>query len=252
MFTLLLTHVFLSSEALAFRFAVLGDSRNGDEIFRRLLGGLSARRDLKFVIHTGDMCPDGAPEEFMRYLDMIRVLKVPVKSVCGNHERHTGPDLYERYLGKAYYSWGYEDCHFTVIDNSRDDLDRDQISWIRRDLATARAKHKYVFCHKPIYSPHSRHFMGEDSARARKQGLWLEDTFQKYGIEMVFAGHVHAYAYDGIFKGVKYYITGGAGAPLRERGNPHFKALHHYLVVDTESGKVDMVPLIGESAVSPR
>jgi 3',5'-cyclic AMP phosphodiesterase CpdA len=231
----------LCVQAFAFKFAVIGDIQGGDNILKEIIKQINSRNDISFVVQTGDMCPQGKAEEFEHYLGIFKTLKIPVKHVCGNHDRGTDPGYYEKYVGRAYYSWDYEGCHFTVFDNSKDLLDKEQQNWLEKDLTGSSAKFKYVFAHKPVYSPYCKHCMGEWEPRAQAQVPWLEDLFAKAKVTMVFAGHIHAYRDDGLYKGVHYYVSGGGGARLYHV--PKYEAVHHYLIVDTQSQKVEMIEI---------
>ncbi|MFH0801442.1 MAG: metallophosphoesterase [bacterium] len=231
----------LSSQASAFKFAVMGDIQGGDEILKAIISRINAQNDICFVVQTGDMCSKASVGQFDHYLGMMKGIKVPIKHVCGNHDRSPKHDLYEKYLGKAYYSWDYEDSHFAVFDNSRDLLDEAQFQWLKKDLAESKAGHKYVFCHRPVYSPYSKHRMGEIDPRAGEQAQQLTDIFSQYKVTAVISGHIHAFREEDAYKGVKYYVTGGAGARLYHIKNYH--AVHHYLIVDTRSGEVKMIEI---------
>jgi hypothetical protein len=71
-----------------------------------------------------------------------------------------------------------------------------------------------VVLHHPPYStgPHT-----EDEAGLRETVVPL---FERYGVDMVFAGHDHSY--ERSFCGGRYYIvTGGGGAPLHDQLRQH-------------------------------
>jgi 3',5'-cyclic AMP phosphodiesterase CpdA len=231
----------LCSQVYAFKFAVMGDIQGGDEILQAIISQINARNDISFLVQTGDMCPRGTTAEYEHYLGIFKTVNIPVKHACGNHDRATDPGFYEKYIGKAYYSWDYEDCHFTVFDNSKDLLEKEQQNWLEKDLTGSSAKHKYVFAHKPVYSPYCKHCMGEWNPLAKEQVPWLEELFSKSKVTMAFSGHIHAYRDGGLYKGVHYYVTGGGGARLYHV--PQYQALYHYLIVDTDTGKVEMIPI---------
>jgi len=64
-------------------------------------------------------------------------------------------------------------------------------------------------------------------------------------VELIFAGHDHAYE-RGEGQGLKYIISGGAGAPLYSRDNraPEtqiFESVHHFLEVAVEGDKMTVL-----------
>ncbi|MGD8398851.1 MAG: metallophosphoesterase, partial [Anaerolineae bacterium] len=81
---------------------------------------------------------------------------------------------------------------------------------------------KIVVLHHPPFDPD-----GTDHIMAYGNGSFV-DLMVEMDVDDVFAGHIHAYA-QGERDGVRYYITGGAGAPLYSGDHPN--AFHHYLRV---------------------
>ncbi len=91
----------------------------------------------------------------------------------------------------------------------------------------------FVVMHHPVYS------IALHGGHAAIREHWAP-LFEHYGVQAVFSGHDHVYA-RAEAGGVRYFVTGGAGAPLYgESRNPdeldvaavkHHARAHHYLRV---------------------
>ena len=55
------------------------------------------------------------------------------------------------------------------------------------------------------------------------------------GVKLVLTGHIHSYD-DAVRDGVRYIITGGAGAPLYPE--PNRPAFHHYIRVTVKGEEI--------------
>ncbi len=122
----------------------------------------------------------------------------------------------------------------------------DQTAWLERELIAARQDPavKHIFCvmHHPVFSI-SLHG-GNRDLRERWQPL-----FDKYGVSAVFSGHDHVYE-RAESNGLRYFVTGGAGAPLyprRPKPNPidadavkKFERTLHYLRVTVTGDRIDV------------
>jgi 3',5'-cyclic AMP phosphodiesterase CpdA len=168
----------------------------------------------------------------------------------------SGPDAAKDVLAKAAgtayprganFSFDYGGAHFTVIDSNyyTDWTDPALLSWLEKDLEAAKdADWRFVSFHVPPFS----------ASKAHQEEQWMRvlcPVFEKYGVDVVWSGHVHNYqrtkplrfdpvrglngdfrdakgrvegtftydeAYDGkaqtAANGVIYVVTGGGGAPL--------------------------------------
>jgi hypothetical protein len=118
-----------------------------------------------------------------------------------------------------YYSWDAGCIHFIAL-NSESSLDTPEISpaqveWLTADLEAYTARKSagaalrmvdpavcsydapsfaVVYMHRPLYCSVGGK---EGSQRCTKEGTYLqgliESVLQQYGVDLVFAGHVHAY-----------------------------------------------------------
>ncbi len=113
----------------------------------------------------------------------------------GNHDIWSPASrvIYEQQTGRpAFYSFNYQNAHFTVLDNSEapdptGDLSDQQMQFLARDLAQNRDRDpKFVFFHKPFWlipvKFQSSHFP-------------FHQLIAKYGVRYVVSGHGHQYVF---------------------------------------------------------
>lgn len=209
----------------SFSFAVLGDNRNGDATYSRLLAMLN-QDSVAFLIHTGDMVPVGLPDYFRDFQGLMRLWQRPFYPVPGNHDLGNDGSLtnYLRYSGAPapHYSFDYGQVHFTLANSSQGELTAGEIAWLEADLAATKQPVRVVVLHHPPFDP-----LG-GSHILRRGNTELMALATKYKVRYVFAGHIHQYA-RAVKDGVIYIITGGAGAPLY--APPDKGGFYHYVRV---------------------
>jgi len=210
-----------------FSFAVMGDNRNGDEVFQSIIKELP-KTDVKFAINNGDIVFLGLWWEFKNYLTMIKESKVPIISVIGNHEISffSGKNNFKKYIGKTNFSFSYANSYFISIDNTKK-FKKKQFKWLEKELQKSKKyKHRFVFLHIPLYDPRKGDMKKGHSMKELKTAKQLNDIFDKYNVSMVFASHIHS-LYNGYWQKTPFIITGGAGAPKRwDNGFHHFVVVH--------------------------
>jgi len=208
-----------------FSFVAMGDSRSNPGIFSKIMQGTEeARPDL--IISMGDLVGDGGSYEQWHsyYFQVVEEVAstVPLVSALGDHEGENDNGALFRYflcdrepVDSLWFSFDYGDAHFISLDY-RHPEDPAMIRWFEKDIASAHKKWNFVFMHRPSYN-----LGGHASAWGRD--LW-PSLFEKYGVDIVFAGHSHIYERfyparpEGTPDGtaVTYITTGGAGAGLYE------------------------------------
>lgn len=145
------------------------------------------------------------------------------------------------YPRAANFSFDAGNAHFAVLDADpyMDWTDPTLVKWLESDLKSSKAAWKFVAFHHPPFHTSPEH---ENDQWMRT----LSPLFEKYGVKIVFAGHVHNYQrtfplkfvptqprndkgqvegtftydkdYDGLSKtqpkGIIYVVTGAGGAEL--------------------------------------
>lgn len=213
-----------SRDVGSFTFAVCGDSRGGDAVYREILR--RAEKDgAAFLVNNGDLVQSGRASQFQAFAELMSDFSLPFFPVPGNHDSPDGLlDEFIQYSGApaAHYSFDYGSGHLVVADNHLGEMSASELAWLEADLAATDRPLKMVFLHHPPFDPDGTdHIM-------RRGNDELMSLMQKYAVSYVFAGHIHAYAEE-IRDGVHYVITGGAGAPLYTTHHP--QAFYHYVRV---------------------
>jgi acid phosphatase type 7 len=125
----------------------------------------------------------------------LKEVTAPMKIFPTFEDKYTNFDLtYEG--GSSYYSFSAGLAHFVVI-NSYDTHDTKkgspQYTFVENDLKGLDRKVTpwvFVLMHCPFYQSNRIH---QDEHNTELTKAWAEGLFLKYGVDMVFAGHVHAY-----------------------------------------------------------
>ncbi len=245
-----------------FRFAVLGDTANGEDAFERNTEEI-LRHKPDFTVHVGDMVSNGRYEEWGRefFFPARHLLRnIPVYTVAGNHEYNSAVSgnrvlWYERFFqnpGNPYwYSFNYGNSHFIFLDSNKEDPadispGSEQYRWLINDLESdksRKAKWRFVFIHHPLYSEGwaEEYYDGEELLRKN-----LVPLLEKYYISMIFQGHTHDFEFGQWPPGTGpcYVITGGGGSPLDDtkyREWPQIQVQHfayHFCLLDVKGNRL--------------
>ncbi|MEK7767831.1 MAG: metallophosphoesterase, partial [bacterium] len=234
----------------AVTFVILGDNRGDEEghqqqVFLDILRMINQAAP-QFVVTTGDMVNGYTEDEaqlrrqWAGYKDAVKIVQAPILHTPGNHDLHDkmSARVYREMWGPTRWSRDFGPVRVIGLDTETDSakIAGDQLAWLEKQLATA-GKHKvFLALHQPLY-PVDGHIGGSldihPEDRDRLHALFVK---HKDRIGAVFAGHEHLYSYEER-DGVKYYITGGAGAHLyapREQGG-----FYHFLSVQVlQDGKI--------------
>ncbi|HND10676.1 MAG TPA: metallophosphoesterase [Pseudomonadota bacterium] len=257
------------AEGLPFLFLVYGDCRDRDSDHQAVVRAMLKERP-DFVLQTGDMVSRaGDVGQWRRYFAAVSPLirSVPMYPALGNHELRGDPDAshFFRYFvipgdrkrRPVYYAFRYGNSLFVSLDGNSP-LDHDQSVWLERTLAEASQdrsiSHMFAFVHQPPYSVGA--YCGSDRIQRR-----LVPILRRYGVRAVFAGHEHAYQHleRG---GLRYFVTGGGGAPLYTRSTSCnfeddmalrlFRAEHHYLRIQVDGDAATLMAVSKDGEVMER
>jgi predicted phosphodiesterase len=222
-----------------FIFVVLGDSRDNDELFHKILVEAAKLRPL-FILHGGDIVNTGTENKFNHFLDSVEstIPDTPIFVVMGNHElTHTmkgdqRKKLFQEKIGPLNYALDTKELGMKVVglDNSLYELTPTQLKYLEEQMTTAR-KNKFVIMHAPPETQKWKHTHCFSKGAER-----LIQIMSEKKVTVAFFGHLHLFAQDEI-KGVKYIITGGAATPLHTKV-AFGEAVYHFIVVRVKNGKV--------------
>lgn len=127
-----------------------------------------------------------------------------------------------------YYTFTAGPVQFFALDSN--EISEAQLLWLKDELAKSRATWKLVYCHHPIYSA---------GTHADNQGLIKRLLpVLKGKADVYLAGHDHDLQHLKAEDGVHFFVSGGAGAGLREpQSGPRSlfaTAAHGFSVVEAD------------------
>ena len=208
------------------RFIAFGDSGGGGSDQYALLEQMYTV-PYELMIHTGDLAYDtGTISQFEDnvfgvYADLFK--NIPFMPAAGNHDYGTlrGAPFRDVFnlpgaSGEKWYSYDWGRVHFVALDTESDYAT--QMTWLEQDLAANQLPWKIIYMHKPPYSSGTH---GSDGSLRGK----LAPIAEKYGVQLVLAGHDHNYERMKPQNGVAYVVTGGGGIGTRSVGTSSFTAL---------------------------
>jgi hypothetical protein len=236
-----------------FKFVVMGDNRpwwgGSDNItqnayFAENIRGANASGG-DFAVISGDMIYGYTKDRALmhRMWDGFERasahFQIPCILVVGNHDiqDRQSAEVWRERRGATHFSWDYKGCHFIVLDSEVvGEIDRitgAQLKWLEADLKNAAgARRIFVFLHKPLWDFGPKERLAENQWNKKVHPL-----LAAAGVDTVFAGHEHEYVVHPTRDGVRYVVSGGAGAELR---GPELEGgFFHYLIVSVKDKTSD-------------
>lgn len=242
-----------SNQPTDLRFVVGGDCRS-NSAQRDAVSVAMSKFNPDFVLFSGDFVTSGNDQaqwdSFFECLNSLWIGKnnrtIPIIPCIGNHEENA-TNYYDQIAlpgNEQWYSFDYGNyVHITVLD-SETDPSGEQLNWLENDLAAhENYTWKFVLFHRPLFSP------GQHGNWTEGQEYWCP-VFDKYGVDIVFAGHNHDYErskpinysasktspQNSYLEGTMYVVSGGWGAPLYTCGTNSLTAftasVYHFVVID--------------------
>lgn len=253
------------ADARAFRFLTYGDSRSDPEAHAAVIRAMEAVPS-DFLVNTGDMVSMGNDPRDWRELFAIegRMLRDRCVFVAvGNHELARGDPAgvvaFLRFFASAddgrprerlYGTFRWSNTRFFVL-NAMDGWTGDERAWLRAELDRALLEpglaHRVAVMH---WGPFSSGRHGNNPALANGEVVAM---MRERKVDLVLAGHDHAYE-RGEGGGIKYVITGGAGAPLYPRTSNapetlRYEAVHHFIEVAIDGDHVSITARLPSGGV---
>ncbi|MFP4470769.1 MAG: metallophosphoesterase family protein [Bacteroidota bacterium] len=179
-----------------------------------------------FVITGGDLIMDALGKSWERadslyklYDATIDNLKVPVYNTMGNHEIYGiynvsgadrnhpefGEKIFEKRIGRKYYSFDHKGWHFMIIDSVDEteegnayegNVGEEQMEWIREDLKNVDASTPIIIStHIPMATVF--HNITSDPLKANAPNIVIRNTpevlelFENHNLKLVLQGHMH-------------------------------------------------------------
>ena len=240
-----------------FRFLVYGDSRSDHAAHGAIARDLlTAPGD--FLINTGDMVLAGKDPADWKAFFLIESTLIRDRCVfacVGNHELSRGDPAGEvaflRYFSGAdengerarlYVTFRWSNTRFFLL-NAMDTWTGDERHWLRDELE--RAMFEPGLVHRIAVLHHGPFSSGPHGGNQALLQAGIVPLLANGKIDLVLAGHDHVYE-RGDGEGLKYIITGGAGAPVYEHklSAPQtmaFESVHHFIEAAIDGPSVKIV-----------
>lgn len=203
-----------------FDFVVIGDSRDGAEVYNRLLNRARAFSPL-FILNTGDFVREGQPFEYESYVKQIAPFDIPILHLPGNHDVRYGPETYRKYVGESNWYFDLDGFRIIGLDNATGKFSEEAVRFAQ-GILTSRKICLVAFHIPPAIGRWVAHAMIDDQKGG--QGGQMMDLIKEAKVPMVFLGHIHLYDEMDI-DGTKFIISAGGGAKLYNKynfGRPEF------------------------------
>lgn len=234
------------------KIAIVGDTQDHPEANKLVANAMYAERPDAVMI-VGDLVGMGWKKEQWEhdFFGSMRPLfsHVPLLPVIGNHDRNARIyyDLMATPAPEYCYTYTTGDVQFFAIDTNRDVRPGSpQYRWLEAALKASTAKWKIAAHHHPPYSSDNDDF-GDSSVEPTTDGepdvRPLCALYDKYGVDVCFAGHIHSYERTypiragkvvGEGKGTVYLVVGGGGGdletakPTRSVYSRVVRTVHHF------------------------
>ena len=261
-----LNHPLPATQSKEFVFVVTGDNRPTGHgapyphVFPTLLHEIRLIQPA-LVLWTGDTIygyndtPAELKEEYDRFLAHAADADVPSFNAPGNHEIHPDYDpcktagdcekAFKDVFGDLWGSFDYGDSHFIALDSEEIGhavvvdgkktgvqlIDGPQLEWLTKDLEAHKDARGgiFVFLHTELTPSPNDETMFDHPPLGN--AAMLQKLFTANHVTAVFQGHEHLlYVVDPrTTGGVRYFVAGGAGAPLY--APPENGGVSSYIVV---------------------
>jgi 3',5'-cyclic-AMP phosphodiesterase len=232
------------------------------EGFRQALRSSETYRP-DFIMTGGDLIRDAlrathgrADSLYRLYISTVKDAKVPVYSTMGNHEVYGwskksnadphdpdyGKGMWDRFMGKRYYSFDHKGWHFIILDSMvkpdsgtyAGGIDSTELAWLRMDLTTVAASTPIMaVTHIPFMSCMVQIVNGASVPNGPSEVIQnskeVLEAFSGHNLRYVLQGHMH-FLEDLYLQGKTHFLTGGAVCANWWKG-PNHGLEEGYLVV---------------------
>ena len=225
-----------------------------------------------FVITGGDLIMDALGVSYARadslynfYLAYMAGFDMPVYNTLGNHEiyglyeesasdttnEEYGKKMFEKRIGKRYYSFDHKGWHFMVMDavgmtserRYKGIIDETQIDWIKADLEKVDPDTPIVISvHIPFITSYTQLTRGTQASSGEgtviTNGTEVLRLFLPYNLKLVLQGHLH-FLEDIFVDNQIHFITGGAVSGRWWQGPPSDHVEEGFLMVRAGESDID-------------
>lgn len=233
-----------------FRFIAYGDDRSNHTDHQSVVNQmLLVDPPPGFLANVGDLTATGSTADYTTFFNIERDLltRTALFPALGNHDTANMSNWYALLAlpnNERWYSLRYGNAVLHVLDNySSYTPGSAQYTWflneLKADSADVSIRHIFVNLHQPPYTTNTGH---SSDMQVRQ---YLCPLFERFGVRIVFNGHVHCYEHS-LVNGVHYVISGGGGAPLYSGWGPvqpwtvYRETTLEFTLVDVRGDTVDV------------
>ncbi|MFX1313869.1 MAG: purple acid phosphatase family protein [Promethearchaeota archaeon] len=225
--------------ATSIKFLVVGDTQKEGDATKELLNKIVGKfNNIDFTVHLGDIVEDGRIQgQWNKFFDDYEPItkKTLGYYIEGNHDCIDGYMYDNIFLpsngnNSDFYSFNIGSISFIGLNNFRENITTTTMAtWLESELKKTENDNytlwRFVYMHRPLFSSHT--FFSD---LTNVIPVWCP-LFEEYGVDIVFAGHLHYYErsypmnqfknFDGSSKynfidpsNPMYFISGGGGGTL--------------------------------------
>ncbi len=256
-------------------FTAWADSQSGWPVFSRIVERMSQRRS-SFSVGVGDLVSEGAdPEAWPAFVEALAPLArtTPIVPIAGNHDYDGFYNLlraerYEAWFDRrdaTWFAWSCGPVRLAAVDLNREfpigiSEGSPQWRWLEAETASpawTRARWRLLLVHQPPWSKSWAGYDGDESIRRI-----VERLAESHGLDVVIAGHSHAYEHLVRGTGLRrlhVFITGGAGGALEDAAadalstpEERIAARHHFVHVSSKASELTFEAVDTDGALLDR
>ncbi|MTI64789.1 glycosyltransferase [Methylophaga sp.] len=157
-----------------------------------------------------------------------------------NENSDFGDFRFFEHFGPPFYSFQAGRNHFIFLDNTGNTPLQWQLDWLRQELATSDAIHRFVFLGLPFrpQRENTSAFSRDNYFNNPEVEAELHQIFSAQHVDVVFSANLSRYDVQQR-DGVRYITTGGAGGVIVDDDNSY----HHYTQVSVSDDGVSVKPI---------
>jgi 3',5'-cyclic AMP phosphodiesterase CpdA len=206
-----------------FRFFAYGDNRTDSAAHQSVIDRMVLTVPIpSLALNVGDLTENGTLPEYRTFFNVERAMlaRLSMSPAPGNHDLRTPANWYRFFAlpnNEQWYTVHFGNSVVHALNTYQPFTPgSEQYNWLRSELqadsADPQVRHVFVWFHEPPYTTNAAH---SSNLEVRQ---YLCPLFERFGVRLVFSGHVHAYEHS-LVNGVHYVVTGGGGAPLAHNWN---------------------------------
>ena len=219
-----------------FTFLYLGDtqkeldSEDGYDLFSKNIKHAFEHGEAELMLIGGDLINNG--DNFSEWMEFFTAAdgvpaNLTLMPAMGNHDNTDGykemfvlPQNGPENSKEHFYSFDYNDAHFTVLD-SNTVFREENIEWLKNDLEATDKRWKIVMLHHPIYPANNA---SRDVTRAENLQREIAPILEKNGVDLVLMGHQHVFYRSHPLSEGKIVPSGGIVYLMGLAGNKFYVA----------------------------